>query len=244
MPRVLFCLVLLMATAIDASATEEYPCKPDPDGGKWAWGRIQQMDHSYLVKRQVGPHRFEIPYGYHIGRRTPERVNCYPIRDSIEFAFWMPDLRSPRNDMWSEPDYRVQEEGRPVPSAREYVVQILATKYIPEGSTKPTPAEGFHNLTLPTQKTDERYGLTHTLPDADAGEMDTYVSSSDPRYEILLLCLKPEQNYFPYPSCKTYLYLTDLRLELVLIFPTDALPEWRKVVEGVHTLITRWRTDG
>lgn len=232
-----------MLILTNASAAEEYPCKPEPDEGEWAWGRIQTIDHSYLVRRQVGPHRFQIPYGYFVRRQTPERVNCYPVRKSIEFAFWTPNLRPPKNDTWSQPNYRVQEEGRAKPGAHEYVVQILATEYIPEGSTKPTPAEGFRNLTSPSQKTDERYGLTHVLPDAAAGKSDTYVSSSDPRYEILLSCVKPEENYFPYPSCKTYLYLTDLRLELVLIFPTDALPEWRKVVDGVHTLITRWRTN-
>lgn len=231
-----------MLILANASAAEEYPCKP-LENWKDAQGSILLMDPGYLVKRQLGAHNFEIPYGYLVGRPPPEVMNCVPKQESISFAFWMPDLRPTKNDAWSQPNYRLQEEGRSKPGTHEYVVQILATNYIPEGSTRPTPAEGFHNLISPSQKTDERYGLMHALPDAPPGDMDTYVSSSDPRYEILLSCLKTEENYFPYPSCKTSLYFTDLRLKLVLIFPTDALPEWRKVLEGVHTLITRWKTD-
>lgn len=103
---ILILAVLLSAIGIQAAtADDQYPCKPAPEINTW-WYKIQKMDQTYPVKRYLGPHTFYIPYGYFTGRQTPEEVNCYPKMSSLEFAFWLPDLRPPQKDMWYDANFR------------------------------------------------------------------------------------------------------------------------------------------
>ncbi|GGB10630.1 hypothetical protein GCM10011491_43190 [Brucella endophytica] len=233
----------LCGVSANAMATEQYPCKPAPDEGRFAWGRIQSIDPNYLVKRILGPYTFKIPYGYMIGRPTPERLNCYPKQNRLEFAFWMPDFRAPKKDMWSEPNYRVHEPGRDAPGPQEYVVDVVGLEFIETKAGKSgSPGRRFVNglaLLRKDFRIEETYGLIHVVPGQNTPLSDDYVSLSNEGYEILLECSRPESRDSN-PSCKAYLYFTDLQLEAVMQFPADALPEWQKIKDGVRILVERW----
>lgn|GEM_PF-4097751 len=239
--KVLALTGLLTAIGIQtATADDQYPCKPAPDIDTW-WYKIQKMDQTYPVKRNLGPHTFEIPYGYFTGRLTPERVNCTPNQDSLEFAFWLPDLRSPKKDMWYDANYRPQEEGRVPPGPHDFVVKVLSMKFIDtaKGESE-SPSIAFSNG-LPSEKIirlERKYELLHVLPET-LGMTDDYSELSQRDYKITMRCTSPRSGAVN-PGCKTYLYFTDLQLGVLLLFPADALPQWQKVKDGLRTFVQQW----
>lgn len=199
------------------------------------------MDQTYPVKRNLGPHTFKIPYGYFTGCQTPEEVNCYPKMSSLEYAFWLPDLRPPKKDMWYDANFRPKEEGRAPPGPHDYVVKVLGLEFIDTSAGKTeTPTMGFSNL-LPSDeiiRLDRKFGLLHLLPD-NPGKTDLYADFSQINYKILLSCDGSESTV-DNPLCKVHLYFLDLQLEVVLLMPVDALPEWQKVKNGLRTLVQQW----
>lgn len=226
----------------DAVADEHYPCEPAPDIKK-AWYKIQKMDKTYKVRRYLGPHTLDIPYGYFTGRQTPEEVNCYPKMSSLEFAFWLPDLRSPQKDMWYDANFRPREEGREAPGPHDYVVNVLSLSFIDTAKGKSeTPSKGFSNIVALFDKPfriERKYDLLHVLPEENASAFDYYADLSQPDYKIFLSCSSPQE--VENPSCKAHLYLTDRQLEALLLMPVDALPEWQKVKDSVRSLVEQWR---
>src|SRR5690554_4325538 len=123
-----------------ADAGDRYPCSADDRGGKRTIGSSTVIDHDYIVRHTMGPHSFDIPYGYIIRRPPPEWVDC--PGDKLTFAFWMPDLRAPKDDMWSQPNYRVQEPGRSKPGMDEFIVKVWTVSHEQRGS----PANSFGNI--------------------------------------------------------------------------------------------------
>jgi len=229
-----------------AAADEQYPCKPEVEDMMHRWAGIQKMDKTYKVRRYLGPHTFDIPYGYFTGRRTPEGVNCQPKETSLEFAFWLPDLRSPQKDMWYDANFRPKEEGREAPGPRDYVVKILSLRFVDTAkgeSESPSIAfsNGLHSDGV--IRLERKFGLLHEVTDRTGTRDDSYVDLSQRDYKIKLGCSAPESKD-ENPLCKVYLYLTDLQLEAILLMPVDALPEWQKVKDGVRTLVERWRVQG
>lgn len=235
-------LGFLTATGIQgAIADDQYPCKLAPDIGTW-WYKIQKMDQTYPVKRYLGPHTFEIPYGYFTGRLTPERVNCTPKQDSLEFAFWLPDLRPPKKDMWYDANFRPQEEGRAPPRSHDYVVKILSMEFIDtaQGESE-SPSIRFSNRLAMFNtpfRLEQKYGLLHVLP-VGLSAFDEYADLTQKNYKIKMECSLLKDNH-ENPLCKVHLYLTDLQLEALLLMPVDALPEWQKVKDGLRTLVQQW----
>ncbi|PRA75508.1 hypothetical protein CQ054_22920 [Ochrobactrum sp. MYb29] len=239
-------LLPLLATFLvgqQARADDQYPCKPQSDDLMQRWAGLAGMDPTYKVRRYLGPHTFDIPYGYFTGRPTPERVNCYPKETSLEFAFWLPDLRPPKKDMWYEAYFRPAEEGRPAPGPDEYVVTILGMSFVDtsKGESE-TPSRAFSNRVFPNEITqiERKYGMLHVLTDKVGAFQDTFADLSQPDYKIAMICSTPgttDEN----PLCKVRLYLTDLQLEAILLMPVDAVPQWQKVKDGVRTLVEQWR---
>jgi len=233
---------LLAISIHPVSAEDQYPCKPAPDINT-VWYKIQKMDKTYKVRRYLGPHTFDIPYGYFTGRQSPEEVNCYPKMSSLEFAFWLPDLRSPQKDMWYDANFRPKEEGRPAPGPEEYIVKILSLKFVDtaKGESE-SPSIAFSNGLRSNQiiRLERKYGLLHELTDSVGAFEDNFADISQRDYKIQLSCSTPESKD-ENPLCKVYLYLTDMQLEAILLMPVDALPEWQNVKDGVRTLIEQWR---
>ncbi|MFP1646308.1 hypothetical protein [Pontitalea aquivivens] len=226
---------ILVLGSANADAEERFPCVPGHSGDA---GGIMLMDHSYPVRRELGSNRFDIPYGYLTVRPPPSRINCFPKRDSVSFAFWVPDLRAPKDDWLFQPDFRVQEPGRPRPDADEFVVKVSSVS--PEDQW--TPAIGFKNLIDSWEKPyriELRHGLLHILPGENPQAFDTYADLSQENGQFLLACDRPESRV-PNPLCRCDLYFSDLQLEAALRFPRDALPRWREIRDGVRTLLDRW----
>ncbi|GLU27557.1 hypothetical protein Brsp01_27900 [Brucella sp. NBRC 12950] len=225
----------------DAVADEHYPCKPAPDINT-AWSKIQSMDKTYPVKRYLGPYTFNIPYGYFTGRQTPEEVNCHPKESSLEFAFWMPDLRFPKKDMWYDANFRPKEEGQAPPGPQDYIVKVISLKYIDEAAGESeTPSVWFSNG-LPSDEVvrlERQYDLLHVIPE-NPRLSEAYADLSKRDYKISLDCTSVRSGA-DNPSCKTYLYLTDLHLEALLLIPADALTDWKNVKDSVRSLVEQWR---
>ncbi|RCS21415.1 hypothetical protein DUT91_24245 [Phyllobacterium salinisoli] len=211
------------------------------------WAGIEKMDPNYPVKRILGPYRFEIPFGYMTGRPTPEQVNCYPVRKRIEFAFWMPDLRAPKDDTWGKSDFRPQEPGRDAPGPQDYIVEVPGVMFIDTKAGKSeSPSVRFWNSLSMLDEAfgfEQKYGLLRVLPGKNPNVYDDYSDLSQEDYKIILNCSRPEDHRLN-PLCQAYLYFTDLQLETVVRFPADALPEWRKIKDGVRTLAERWIVKG
>ncbi|MGN6448588.1 MAG: hypothetical protein ACTHLK_08325 [Brucella intermedia] len=240
-----FLALLGFLTAIDsqvAVADEQYPCKPEVEDMMHRWAGLQKMDKTYKVRRYLGPHTLDIPYGYFTGRRTPEGVNCHPKESSLEFAFWLPDLRFPQKDMWYDASFRPKEEGHEAPGPHDYVVKILSLRFVDTArGESETPSRWFTNgLREQVNRIEKKYGLLHVLTDRVGAFDDSFADLSQRDYKIAMDCSTPggtDEN----PLCKVHLYLTDLQLEAILLMPVDALPEWQKVKDGVRTLVERWR---
>lgn len=204
----------------NANADDQYPCMPDIEGGTWLAGRSLLIDHSYIVRHTMGPHSFDIPFGYIIRRPPPEWVNC--PGDKLTFAYWMPDLRSPKDDMWAQPNFQVQEPGRPKPGSDEFVVKVMWTSLTDKGS----PSNRFRNFIGGLDKPyglDIRYGLLHVLPDENYRAFDNYADLSHDNNQVFLECTKSSAT-IPNPTCEADLYFSDIQLELTMQFPRDALP--------------------
>jgi len=126
-------------------AAEEYPCKPEGDIES-AWYRIKNMDPEYLIKFRLGDNSFAVPYAYETGRSTPERVNCTPIRTEFRFAFWMPDLRYSKKDVFYHHGWPPEEQS---PQGSAYLVSVLYLMAIPVGEEKPpfpfASVRGYYN---------------------------------------------------------------------------------------------------
>jgi len=226
---------ILVVGSANADTEERFPCVPSHSGDA---GGIMMMDHSYLVRRELGQNRFDIPYGYLTVRPPPSRVNCFAKRSNISFAFWMPDLRAPEKDMWSQYDFRLQEPDRQTPGPDEFIVMVsfLAPEH------QYTPAIGFKNLIDGWKKPYQielRHGLLHILPGENPLAFDMYADLSQENGQLLLDCDGPDSDV-PNPLCAGDLYFSDLELEASLQFPADALPKWREIRDGVRTLLDQW----
>ncbi|GHC78930.1 hypothetical protein [Limoniibacter endophyticus] len=244
---VLMALASFMATSCiggNAFAEEKYPCKPESEE-RFRWARMQSMDRKYLIRKELGPHTFYIPWAYFMGRQTPERVNCHPITEEIEFAFWMPDLRAPQEDVWLPWTFRPQEKGREPPQENEYVVKVIEVKSISPENHAGKYEFWFKNVSSRISDSrysiEEKYSLKRIVPDVyDPREaFDFYAQLSDERFSIFLRCTHPQFKVVN-PLCDGNLYLRDLGLEIVFRIPNDSLPQWFEIKNATHTLLTAW----
>jgi len=231
----LYILAFLLAFTSVAGADDQYPCQSDP-AGRWAPG---VQDHNYLVRRTIGPHSFDIPYGYLMIRPSANRVNCYSKRSSISFAFWIPDLRPPLSDMWSQPNFRVQEPGRSKPSTDEFVVSVLTAS--PNNPGAPTTM--FRNtigFLAGSYQIRFENGLLHVIPSENLRAFEGYFDLSNNNNQVALDCTPSGEDSPPNPSCKGTIYFHDLGLTLVVLFPKDGLPYWKAIRDGTSTLLDQW----
>jgi len=236
----ILCSLILGALLCDAaSADEKYPCRADQRSSTGMSEKSGSIDHKYIVRHTLGQFRFDIPYGYIIRRPSPEFVNC--PGDKLAFAFWMPDLRAPQDDMWSQPSYRVQEPGRPEPVADEYIISVISAtpRKHADLSTRFTAHVGRFEKPY---RLDFEDGLLHVLFDENNSAFDDYfdLSSTDEQYHIF--CTKEDVN-LPNPSCRADIYLNDINLGLFVQFPLDALPHWKEIGQGARTLLKRWQVN-
>src|SRR5690606_8024771 len=148
----------------------------------------------------------------------------------------------PRDDMWSQPDFSVQEPDRPKPSLDEFIVEVTTATPRERGS----PSIRFRNIVRDLKnsyRVEISHGLLKVVPSKDAATVDDYADLSDSNGQVSLECTNPGPNV-PNPLCAGYLYFSDLRLELTIVFPADALPKWREIRDGVRTLLDRWAVQG
>ncbi|WP_026620365.1 hypothetical protein M728_004054 (plasmid) [Ensifer sp. WSM1721] len=230
--------VLLLCTG--AAAAQDYPCKPEPEDNLGAAFRKLEIDPNYPVKFRMGQWRFAVPYAYGTGRKTPERVNCGPVRNRFEFAFWMPDLRAPKDDSWGNPDWRPQEPGRPRPGADEFLVKVPFAEEV-TADTVP-PAIMFKNL-IELARGQYRLSFAHggliqldRLGTEDDSQ-STFVNLEDGRDELKITCYPP---VVAEPACEFDLLFRDLSLTVNGMLPQNGVPQWRAVKAGIRTLLERW----
>ncbi|SDN39094.1 hypothetical protein [Ensifer sp. YR511] len=228
--------VLLLCAG--TAAAQDYPCKPEPQDNLGAYYRKLTIDPDYLVKFQMGQRQFAVPYAYGTGRQTPERINCAPVRNRFEFAFWMPDLRAPKEDSWSKPDWRPQEPGRSRPSDDEYLVKAPFVEEV-TSATVPPPRilENLIGIAHGEYRLSFAYDGLIRLSYSDDSEA-TYFNLEEGHEEVMIRC---HATTLAEPACKYKLMFRDLSLVVEGSMPDkNGLSQWRSVKAGIRTLLERW----
>jgi hypothetical protein len=219
------CCAASLASA--AIAAEDYPCKPEGDRDS-AFCDIEHMDPNYLIKLHLGGFSFAIPYAYESWRSTPERVNCSPVRDRFEFAFWMPDLRPSVKDASHRASWPKEEKR---PPGGGYIVEA-EIREIPEDQE--TPGYGFPYIREDFEESAERKpafdGHLIAISKGPIG-WETYVNFEGEEFHL---------NCTPTENCMFTVYFSDLKLAVQGGLVYDKLAEWRAVKEASRTLIQRW----
>ncbi|SCX03913.1 hypothetical protein DSM25558_0583 [Agrobacterium sp. DSM 25558] len=218
-------------------ASEPYPCDPN------STSIGEKVPADYLVVRELGAHKLKVPYGYLTPRERETEVNCYPKRQKLEFSFWMPDLAPAAKDPWFSGDLRPKEPNRSSASQDSYLVKVIGAWYVAEGADDyVNPETRFKNSLNGPQgpyPLETVFGLTHIIEPQGTLSFDGYGQVSEDDFKIQIDCIANHQA-FPNPNCKAHLRLTDLNVNAVLLFPVDALPQWRAVKDAVHSLMSKW----
>ncbi|MGN8022129.1 hypothetical protein ACTJJ7_15605 [Phyllobacterium sp. 22229] len=241
--RLLMSVSALLLCINGIAVAQPFPCKASPDRSSDAYASIFNMDPAYPVKfRLKDGQSFSIPYAF--GPSVPsERVDCYPQREGFRFSFWMPDLRAPKSDPFGLANYRPVESGQSDPDKNHYLVLPRLAERKTDTDTD-LPSRRFAGKIKDLKYRfflQPKYDGLLQLVDPNgyptpAIPSEQYYRFNDPQVEIQLDCLPTVGN----PSCQFDIYYSDLQLQVNGMFPYDALPQWREISQGMHTLIQRW----
>jgi len=82
----------------------------------------------------------------------------------------------------------------------------------------------------------EEHGLWHTVVPTGSLQM-TYWYKFGPSEDVVIEC------YAPFQRCEGNVDLKDLRMYARLSFDKDAIPQHEVIVNGLRTLLSRWRSS-
>jgi hypothetical protein len=221
------------------------PCNlkgPGDSEAEWNVVRRRQslVELTHPVRYVIASQAYNIPWGYVSGRPFADRFHC-PPRKSTSLQYWIPSLDIPVRDMiYVGTTNRPREEGKPDRGPDESVIHVFRIVGYEED-----PENRRHMLEylVETRHLDARapgsaaqYGLWHTtVPEGSL--QTTYWYKLGDREDAVFEC------YGVFQRCDGHLNLKDLRIYARLIFDKDAVPQHEVIVEGLRTLLSRWRVQ-
>ncbi len=246
--------MLLMATRTPAlvlpsnETTEQIynlPCSKGYSGGTLAereliWRRRSLIELTHPVKVMLGSQSYDIPWGYYASRPNPTSFNC-PPRKQANLQYWIPGLDMPEAEIiYSGATNRPKERARPNPGPDESVVEAFwIVGYDDDRSHGRRSIEwlkGARQLDGRSPGSVEEHGLWHTVVPIGSLQM-TYWYKFGPGEDVVIEC------YAPFQRCEGNVDLKDLRMYARLSFDKAAIPQHQVIVEGLRTLLSRWRTS-
>ncbi|WP_245496251.1 hypothetical protein [Rhizobium ruizarguesonis] len=246
--------MLLMATrapalVLPSNETREQiynlACSKGLSGGTLAereliWRRRSLVELSHPIRVVLASQPYDIPWGYYASRPNPTSFHC-PQRKQANLQYWIPSLDMPEAEIiYSGATNRPKERARPNPGPDESVVEAFwIVGYDDDRSHGRRSIEwlkGARQLDGRSPGSVEEHGLWHTVVPIGSLQM-TYWYKFGPGEDVVIEC------YAPFRRCEGNVDLKDLRMYARLSFDKDAIPQHQVIVDGLRTLLSRWRTS-
>ncbi|WP_246722733.1 hypothetical protein [Rhizobium ruizarguesonis] len=220
-------------------------CSKGLSGGSLAereliWRRRSLVELSHPIRVVLASQPYDIPWGYYASRPNPTSFNC-PPRKQANLQYWIPSLDMPESQISNIGNTnRPKERARPNPGPDESVVEALwIVGYDDDRSHGRRTIEwlkGARQLDGRAPGSVEEHGLWHTVVPIGSLQM-TYWYKFGPGEDVLIEC------YAPFQRCAGHVDLKDLRMYAQLSFDKDAIPQHQVIVDGLRTLLSRWRSS-
>ncbi|ANM04972.1 hypothetical protein AMC78_CH02895 [Rhizobium phaseoli] len=204
------------------------------------WRRRRLVELSHPIRVVLASQPYDIPWGYYASRPNPTSFNC-PPRKQASLQFWIPSLDMPEGEIvYSGATNRPKERARPNPRPDESVVEALwVVGYDDDRSHGRRSIEWLkeaRQLDGRSPGSVEEHGLWHTVVPTGSLQM-TYWYKFGPDEDVVIEC------YAPFQRCEGNVDLKDLRMYARLSFDKDAIPQHQVIVDGLRTLLSRWRSS-
>lgn len=221
------------------------PCSNGYSGATFAerellWRRRSLIELSHPVRVMLASQPYDIPWGYYDGRPNPTSFNC-PARKEASLQYWIPSLDAPEGEISNIGNTnRPKERDRPNPGPDESVVEVFWIVGYDDDlrnrrGTIKWQAESSH-LDGRHPGSVEEHGLWHTVVPVGSLQTSYWYRFGD-REDVMFEC------HAPFQRCDGHVDLKDLRMYAWLIFDKDAVPQHRIMVDGLRTLLSRWRSS-
>ncbi|MGR9399884.1 hypothetical protein ACU8M5_09050 [Rhizobium leguminosarum] len=220
-------------------------CSKGLSGGSLAereliWRRRSLVELSHPIRVVLASQPYDIPWGYYASRPNPTSFNC-PPRKQANLQYWIPSLDMPESQISNIGNTnRPKEHARPNPRSDESVVEAFwIVGYDDDRSHGRRTIEWLkeaRQLDGRSPGSVEEHGLWHTVVPVGSLQM-TYWYKFGPGEDVLIEC------YAPFQRCAGHVDLKDLRMYAQLSFDKDAIPQHQVIVDGLRTLLSRWRSS-
>lgn len=220
-------------------------CSNGLSGGSLAEGELIRrrrslVELSHPIRVVLASQPYDIPWGYYASRPNPTSFNC-PPRKQASLQYWIPSLDMPEGEIiYSGATNRPKERARPNPGPDESIVQAFwIVGYDDDRSHGRRSIEWLkeaRQLDGRSPGSVEEHGLWHTVVPVGSLQM-TYWYKFGLGEDVVIEC------YAPFQRCEGNVDLKDLRMYARLSFDKDAIPQHQVIVDGLRTLLSRWRTS-
>lgn len=248
-PMLLLATRTPVAVVLPSNETREeiynLACSKGPSGGSLAERdlisrRRSLVELSHPIRVVLASQPYDIPWGYYASRPNPTSFNC-PPRKQANLQYWIPSLDMPEGEIiYSGPTNRPKERARPNPTPDESVVEAFwIVGYDDDRSHGRRTIESLteaRHLDGRSPASVEEHGLWHTVVPIGSLQM-TYWYKFGPREDVVIEC------YAPFQRCAGHVDLKDLRMYARLSFDKNAIRQHQVIVDGLRTLLSRWRTS-
>lgn len=220
-------------------------CSKGLSGGSLAereliWRRRSLVEPSHPIRVVLASQPYDIPWGYCASRPNPTSFNCSP-RKQANLQYWIPSLDMPESQISNIGNTnRPKEPARHNPRSNESVVEAFwIVGYDDDRSHGRRTIEWLkeaRQLDGRSPGSVEEHGLWHTVVPIGSLQM-TYWYKFGPGEDVVIEC------YTPFQRCEGNVDLKDLRMFARLSFDKDAIPQHQVIVDGLRTLLSRWRSS-
>jgi hypothetical protein len=179
-----------------------------------------------------------VPYGYLASQPPVELLKCGSLRGHASFQYWIPDLDAAEMPILLRTQDRPLKKKRPVPGPDESVINVFWIQpygpgYKPFRSRASSEIDLYH-LAANGKGVVRDLGLWKTAPSSGGLAVVYWFGESDSE-RLVITC------FSQIPRCEANLDLKDELLDVRLIFARDAVAQHREIVDGLRTLLDRWR---
>ncbi|AXA39855.1 hypothetical protein ACU8V1_14225 [Rhizobium leguminosarum] len=220
-------------------------CSKGLSGGSLAereliWRRRSLVELSHPIRVVLASQPYDIPWGYYASRPNPTSFNC-PPRKQANLQYWIPSLDMPESQISNIGNTnRPKERAKPNPRSDESVVEAFwIVGYDDDRSHGRRTIEWLKEASQLDGRSPgsvEEHGLWHTVVPIGSLQM-TYWYKFGPGEDVVIEC------YAPFQRCEGNVDLKDLRMFARLSFDKDAIPQHQVIVDGLRTLLSRWRSS-
>lgn len=235
-------LLALLFTVIWPAATRaetpeflaKMPCSQFDRRNDASWRAM--IDRNHPIKRTVGDHTFIVPWAYFLTRPAPTQLNCPQKGKGVALQFWIPDLKAPEKSWATRLAGQPAETHRPNPGPDDWIIKVIhIIPFVPDGPDK----------TLSIEKAVANWRKNvHPGPAVQDGYLqrlgDDYWYRLGERESIDFRCVSNKSGQ---SLCIATLHLKDWDLVATASYPGDALPQAEIYIDGLRTLLTRWRVS-